>query len=126
MTRFLLIATVALMAACTAPESGIRSPAEFAERANRTEVTSARPALTVARCFQDTAALLPFSSMLTDADGKGATYRLRGYGFSFEEIRFRPAAAGSLATVLVAPGVNARWMADLERDRLAALRACAG
>lgn len=121
-----LAAGFALLAACTAPESGVRSPADFNARARQTEVASRRPALTVARCFQDQATLLPFSAILTDPDGKGATYRLRGYGYSFEEIRFRPAARGSVSTVLVAPGLNSRSLADLERDRLSVLRACAG
>lgn len=122
-----LLALLSLLAACAAPESGIRDPKDFAARAERTEITSAKPPLALARCFQDTATLLPFTTLLTDADGKGATYRLRGYGYSFEEIRFRPGTGkGTQATVRLAPGVNQKWRDDFAADRLGPLRRCAG
>ena len=67
------------------------------------------------------------SATFVDPDGQGATYTLRAFGYSFEEIRFRPApGGGSTAEVLLAPGLSARWRADFARDRLAPLQTCAG
>jgi hypothetical protein len=125
MKPMILFLTLAGVAGCAVPESGIRNPAEFEARAVRSEVPSRRPAPEVARCFEQTAVLLPYSTVTADVDGKGATYRLRGLGQSFEEIRFRSDGRGSVAEVLVAPGLDAGWQTGLERDRLGPLRLCA-
>ncbi len=53
------------------------------------------------------------------------TYRLRGFGYTFEEIDFQTTAIGSRLTVYMAPNVNAKWREDFERHRAAPLRACA-
>jgi len=79
----------------------------------------------VARCFEDRAALLPMSSFIADAAAGQTTYRLRGFGFTFEEITFEAMPTGSRAIVLIAPNVNAKWREDFARDRGAVLSACA-
>lgn len=114
-----------LAAGCAAPESGVRDPADFTARADRTTIASPRPAAEVAACFEREAAHLPGAAFAAAPDG-GATYTLRGFGYTFEQALFEPnPAGGSTATVLLAPGLNARWREDFARDRLAPLRACA-
>jgi hypothetical protein len=125
MKHLFALAALPLLAACAAPQTGYQDPAEFAARAARVEIASATPATDLGACFRDRALLLPGSTLLADPDGKGATYALRVAGYSFEEIRFRPAGRGSVATVLTAPGAGATFQAEFERDRLAPLRACA-
>ncbi|MBI1188941.1 MAG: hypothetical protein GC206_16670 [Alphaproteobacteria bacterium] len=120
--------TAAIMAialtGCATRESGIRDPERFRAIAERTELTSARAHDEVAACFRDTAALLPMSDFIDTAPNV-VTYRLRGFGYTFEEIDFAAAPGnGARITVLMAPGVNARWRHDFARDRLAPLDAC--
>jgi hypothetical protein len=125
MKTLLAVSLAALgLAACAAPESGIRDPEAFASRAERTTLSGRDAPAAVAACFAETATLLPGSTVLADGDGRGATYTLRPFGYSFEQMRFRPAGGGTEVTVLLAPGVNDRWRRDFERDRLAPLRAC--
>lgn len=119
------VCLLALAAGCAAPESGIRDPADFTARAERTVIASPRPAAAVAACFEREAAHLPGAAFDAAPDG-GATYTLRGFGFTFEQALFEPNPdGGSTAAVLLAPGLNARWRADFARDRLAPLQACA-
>jgi hypothetical protein len=125
MKRIIDIAALLFLAACAQVQTGYQDPAEFAARAERTEIESTRSAPELAACFRDRALLLPGSTLLADPDGQGATYTLRAAGFSFEEIRFRPAGEGSIATVLTAPGAGETFQADFERDRLKPLEACA-
>lgn len=126
MRRLLTIAVLALpLAACAAaPESGIRDAARFRATAERTTVTSARPVAALVQCFRDSARLLPGSTILPESGGR-FVYTAEVAGFFFEEAVFAPAGRGSTATMLLAPGVNARWRADFARDRLDPLKACA-
>lgn len=127
MKRFALpIALALLTTACATPDrAGVRDQEVFRQVANQTILDSARPAADVARCFEDRAALLPMSSFVQGAASDGTTYRLRGFGFTFEEIDFQTAPSGSRMTIFLAPNVNAKWLADFERDRAAPPRACA-
>ena len=125
MKRIVDFAALLFLAACAQAQTGYQDPAEFAARAARVEIASAKSAPDLAACFRDRALLLPGSTLLADTDGKGATYTLRAAGFTFEEIRFRPAGRGSVATVLTAPGAGKTFQADFERDRLDPLRRCA-
>jgi len=122
----LMLALGLVTAGCaTTDRSGIRNPDTFRQVAERSVVESARPYTDVARCFEDRAALLPMSSFIADAPSGRTTYRLRGFGFTFEEITFETTPTGSRATVLMAPNVNAKWREDFARDRGAVLNACA-
>jgi hypothetical protein len=121
----LALCLLALAAGCAARESGIRDPADFLVRAERTTIASARPAAEVAACFEREAAHLPGAAFAQTAEG-GAADTLRGFGFAFEQALFENSSGGgSTATVLLAPGLEARWRADFARDRLAPLQRCA-
>lgn len=125
MKRLIDITALLFLAACAQVQTGFENPAEFAARADRVEISSAKSAPELAACFRDRALLLPGSTLLADTDGHGATYTLRAAGFTFEEIRFRPAGRGSVATVLTAPDAGKTFSADFERDRLTPLQRCA-
>lgn len=116
---------LALIAAgCAARESGIRDHGEFRRVATSSALDSARGPAELAECFRDRAALLPMSEFR--AEGDSTVYRLRGFGFSFEEIVFAPRpGGGTRATIRLAPNLDGSWHADFERDRGAALRLCA-
>jgi hypothetical protein len=89
-------------------------------------VASSRGAEEVAACFEARATLLPMSTFADDPATGGKVYRLRGFGLTFEEILFMPEAGGwSIARVLIAPNLDARWRDGFERDRGAVLVACA-
>lgn len=113
--------------ACANPDkAGVRNPEWFAKVAERSVVTSNQPFDQVAKCFETTAELLPMTEFVPSADQSLVTYRLRGFGYTFEEIAFEAAAdGGSTATVLIAPNLNERWRADFIEDRLEPLQACA-
>jgi hypothetical protein len=119
-------ALVLALSGCVATESGVRSPARFQDIAERTQIDSALSPAAVARCFEDHAALLPMTAFVPTHEGPGVLYRLGGFGFSFEEIEFAPSAdGGSAITIKLAPGVNARWRRNFERDRFAVVSRCA-
>ncbi|MDX2235893.1 MAG: hypothetical protein NW200_15440 [Hyphomonadaceae bacterium] len=125
-TAVLALALALSTAACaTTNPTGVRDPDEFRRVAQRTVIESALPYADVARCFEDRAALLPMSSFIADEAAERTTYRLRGFGYTFEEIAFEAAPGGSRATVLMAPNLNTRWREDFARDRGAALALCA-
>jgi len=128
MKHLLPILTLALAtSACSTPEpSGIRSPELFRQVAIRHSLASNQPAAAVALCFEAEATLLPMSDIVRDEKSGRATYRLRGFGFTFEEIDFEPTPNGSRMTVFIAPNMNAKWHLDFERDRGIPLGACAG
>jgi hypothetical protein len=125
--QFLVIALSLLATACaTAKESGIRDPNRFRAIAEITKLTSTSPPEKVAKCFEDRAILLPMTSFNKDEATGTTTYRLRGYGYTFEEIDFASTPeGGSTITSFLAPGVNAKWRRDFEIGRLAILRSCA-
>ncbi len=112
---------------CATPDkAGVRNPEWFAKVAERSVVTSDRSFQQVAQCFEQNAELLPMTEFVGSADQSLVTYRLRGFGYTFEEIAFEASAdGGSTATVLIAPNLNERWRSDFIQDRLEPLRACA-
>jgi hypothetical protein len=66
------------------------------------------------------------SSFADDPQTGGKTYRLRGFGRTYEEIHFSPAPhGGSVAQVLIAANLSPKWRQDFARDRGAMLDACA-
>ncbi|MDX2238541.1 MAG: hypothetical protein NW203_13345 [Hyphomonadaceae bacterium] len=115
--------TIAL-AGCATHETGVRDPQIFRAVADRFVLLSERPHAEVAACFQERAALLPMSAFVAASDQQ-IIYRLRGFGYTFEEIDFDASNAGSMVTVMIAPGVNDRWRRDFTRDRLRPLQDCA-
>ncbi|MCA3694717.1 hypothetical protein [Aquidulcibacter sp.] len=125
--QFLAIALTVLATACaTAKESGIRDPERFRAIAETSTLTSTSAPEKVARCFEDRAVLLPMTTFNKDEASGTTTYRLRGYGYTFEEIDFvANQDGGSVITTFLAPGVNAKWRSDFEVGRLAVLRSCA-
>lgn len=121
------LSLAAALAACApAPEAGVADPDTFRATASGPVVTSRRSAPDVAACFEARAALLPMSAVTADPATGGAVYRLRGFGRTYEEIKFAPAAGGgSTARVLIAPNLDAKWREGFERDRGRPLQACA-
>jgi hypothetical protein len=127
MTRFVSIFALCLItAACATPDrAGVRNPEFFRKVADQTKVESNRPYADFTRCFEERAALLPMSAFSSDQAGQRITYRLRGFGFTFEEIDFTATPTGSSATIFIAPNVDAKWREDFERDRHTPLKTCA-
>jgi hypothetical protein len=120
------IALALLLSACATPDrAGVRNPEFFRQVATQSSLESTRPAAEVARCFEEQAALLPMTSFVRDEAAGVTTYRLRGFGYTFEEIDFQTVASGSRMTIFIAPNVNAKWREDFERDRRTPLEACA-
>jgi len=127
MMRFALpLAIVLAAAACATPDrAGVRNPEFFRQVAARTSIESALPPDKVARCFEERATLLPMARFTSVDAPRRTTYRLRGFGYTFEEIDFEATSSGSRMTIFIAPNVNAKWRADFDRDRGAPLAACA-
>jgi len=127
MKRLTLILALALTtAACATPDkAGVGNPDFFRKVATQTEVVSNRPAAELARCFEERAILLPMSRFASDKATGRSIYRLRGFGYTFEEIDFDPTPDGSRVTIFIAPNVDDKWRADFARDRGAPLSACA-
>lgn len=126
--KTLILPVLALVVSgCATPDkAGVRHPEWFAKVAERSVAISDRPFQQVAQCFQKNAELLPMTEFVGSADQSLVTYRLRGFGYTFEEIAFEPTSdGGSTAMVLIAPNLNDRWRADFLADRLEPLRACA-
>lgn len=120
------ILTIAASGCATPDKAGVRNPEWFAKVAERSVVTSDQPFQQLAQCFEKNAELLPFTEFVGSPDQSLVTYRLRGFGYTFEEIAFEAAAGGgSTATVLIAPNLNERWRSDFTQDRLEPLQACA-
>lgn len=127
MKRFALILALSLIAAgCATPDrAGVRNPEFFRQVAKQIQIDSRRPYAEFARCFEAQAALLPMSNFSDDEASQRSTYRLRGFGFTFEEIDFSATNGGSRATIFLAPNLNAKWLKDFARDRQGPLEACA-
>lgn len=107
-------------------EAGVADPAAFRAAASGPVLASVLPAAEVAACFEARARLLPGSVVVDDPETAGRVYRLRAVGRTFEEVRFRPVpGGGSVAEVLIATNLAPSWRSGFERDRGAALAACA-
>lgn len=126
MKHFILPIVVLFASGCATPDkAGVRNPEWFAKVAERSVLTSDRPFDQVAQCFERNAQLLPMTEFVGSPDQSLVTYRLRGFGYTFEEIAFEASTGGgSTATVLIAPNLNARWRYDFKQDRLEPLHAC--
>lgn len=123
---FTLTLALAISACATPDRAGVRNPEFFRQVATQTTFESNVPPSEVAQCFQARAALLPMSHFEFDAPSGRTTYRLRGFGYTFEEIDFEPTQTGSRMTIFIAPNVNAQWRDDFARDRGGPLNLCAG
>ena len=122
------ISLVWVLSACSPmPTTTIDGPLAFHQHAIGVTVESALSTDTLAACFEETAGLLPGSTIaLNPADGV-TTYRLRAGRFLFESISISPRSdGGSLAVVEVSPDYKARMRADFVSHRLAPLYQCAG
>ncbi|KAA5803816.1 hypothetical protein F1654_08430 [Alkalicaulis satelles] len=120
----LAFACLALTACAGTPQ---RAPADaFAAMAETAHLISAHGPEAISACFEAQGDFLPGARFLSDEAAGVWLYRLRGFGTTFEEIAFTPGTAGGSAIeVRLSPGLRARWRRDFERDRLAALEACA-
>lgn len=128
MKTYILIASLSIFAAaCATPDkAGVRNPEFFRQVASKTMIESAKPYTDVASCFENTAELLPLSRFARDDEATRTTYRLRGFGYTFEEIDFEEIQGGSRITTFIAPNLDDKWLQDFARDRGAALSLCAG
>jgi hypothetical protein len=91
-----------------------------------TSLSGSRDAVQAAQCFEDRAKLLPMSTFSRDASTTTFTCRLRVADLWFEEIRIMPEGGGSRAEWRIAPNLDAKWLDQLERDRMGPLRQCLG
>ncbi|ESQ73994.1 hypothetical protein [Asticcacaulis sp. AC402] len=120
-----LILAIALTGCATPDRAGVRNPEFFRKVATQTSLESPLAAKVVAACFEEKADLLPMSKFTRDEASGRTTYRLRGFGFTFEEIDFEDTVSGSRMTIFIAPNVDSKWRKDFERDRGNPLKACA-
>ena len=121
----LALAAASGLAACSAPRVGVEGHAAFESSARVETVASARPYFDLARCFERSARLLPFSNVRYFTERREAIYELQGYGWWFETIRFSESGTGSVAEVRLAANYNDRWESGFRKDRHAALMRCA-
>jgi hypothetical protein len=123
-----LMAVIALsiMAGCASTPAGSSGYDAFKDDASPARLDGSRDAVQAAQCFEDRATFLPLSTFSRDASTSSFTYRLRVTDLWFEEVRIMPEGAGSRAEWRLAPNLDARWLAQFERDRMAPLRQCLG
>lgn len=123
-----LLAALALvaLAGCASTPAGSVGYDAFMADASPTQLTGTRAAAQAAQCFEDRATFLPLSTFSRDAATMSFSYRLRVSDLWFEEVRITPEGAGSRAELRVAPNLDAKWLGQFERDRLAPLRQCLG
>jgi hypothetical protein len=120
------LASVVLSSGCAAPRVGQENAADFAAHSTEVVLRSPRAAGAVARCFETEARLLPLSVVRYEPDLNQTIYRLQGYGLWLEQASFRDlAAGGSEVRFRHAANYDARWLENVEEDRLAPLRHCA-
>lgn len=122
------LATSSLLTACSPmPSTTIDGPDAFRQHALRVQVESLSSSGDLARCFEDSAGLLPGSTITPFPASDEFTYRLRAGRFVFESISFSPRIeGGSRAIVEVTPDYKCRMQADFVSNRLAPLYRCAG
>jgi hypothetical protein len=122
------LAASSLLTACSPmPSTTIESPDAFRQHALRVQLDSPSSAEDLARCFEESAGLLPGSTITPFPASDEFTYRLRAGQFVFESISFSPRVeGGSRALVEVTPDYKRRMQADFVSNRLAPLHRCAG
>jgi hypothetical protein len=123
-----LLAGLALsvLAGCASAPAGSAGYDAFLADAAPKGLSGARDAALAAQCFEDRATFLPLSTFSRDAAMNAFTYRLRVSDLWFEEVRIKPEGTGSRAEWRVAPQLDAKWLGQFERDRMAPLRQCLG
>ena len=126
-TTMIVVAGLILAGCDSMPATTIDGTQAFDRHALRVQLDSQSNAEHVARCFADSAALLP-GSTITPYPGSGVfVYRLRAGRYVFESVELTPVAGGgSRAVVKVTPDYNGRMRADFVSNRLAPLYQCAG
>ena len=126
----LLTSTLAipLLGACNAmPTTTIDGHEAFERHALRIELASTSSAEDLARCFEESAGLLPGSTVAAFGASGDFTYRLRAGRFVFETIEMSPVeGGGSRVVVQVTPDYKARMREDFVANRLAPMYRCAG
>lgn len=119
-------ALIITLAGCAARPAGSNGVDAFVNDSVPVLLSGPRAAVEAAQCFEEQAKFLPLSEFSRDPGNGQFTYRLRLTGLWFEQVRITPQDAGSQAELRVAPNLDAKWLAQLERDRLAPLRRCLG
>jgi|GEM_PF-6342995 len=122
--KFAVLAVAASLGACGGARVGIEGYENFAASARLETLASAAPYADFARCFEHRARLLPFSQLYYFGAQNEAVYKLQGYGWWFETIRFAPTPTGSVAEIRLAANFDAKWEAGFRKDRYAALVDC--
>jgi hypothetical protein len=126
----LLASTIAvpLLGACNAmPSTTIDGHDAFERHALRIDLASTSSAEALARCFEESAGLLPGSTITAFGDSGDFAYRLRAGRFVFETIEMSPVeGGGSRAVVQVTPDYKARMREDFVSNRLTPMYRCAG
>jgi hypothetical protein len=121
-----VVAALLLSGGCAAQRVGHASGAELQAAGVESVIVSEQSAGALARCFESQARLLPMSSLRYEPDLQQTTYRLAGYGLWLEEASFRDLPAGGAEVRFRHAGnYDARWLENVERDRLEPLRRCA-
>lgn len=124
----LLVASFALsiLAGCASTPAGVAGYESFRADAAPKTMSGSRDATLAAQCFEDRAKFLPLSTFSRDANTTAFTYRLRVSDLWFEEVRITPEGLGSRAEWRVASNLDAKWLSQFDRDRIAPLRECLG
>lgn len=118
-------AVLLLLSGCGTTPGGVRGEVAFRATANTSSYISRRAPRDVARCFAETAQLLPFSLFVDDPDDGAPTYRLRYQDYWFEQIAFRAGPeGGTRVEVSTSSNYNGGWTTLLVRDRLGPLGQC--
>lgn len=116
----------ALLAGCANGPVGSVGRDAFVTESSSGGLTGMRSASESSDCFEERARFLPLSTFSRDGAASAFVYRLRVSDRWFEEVRIAPEGSGSRAEWRLAPGLDSRWQAQFERDRLAPLRRCLG
>ncbi len=114
------------LAGCAATPAGSQGVDAFVKDSTSVVLSGSRAASDAAQCFEEHAKFLPLSEFSRGPGTAQFTYRLRVTDLWFEQVRITPQGPGSRAELRVAPNLDARWLAQLERDRAAPLRRCLG
>jgi hypothetical protein len=123
----MVVAGISLAGCHSLPATTIDGAQAFDHHALRVQVDSQSTAERVARCFADSAALLPGSTITPYPQSGVFVYRLGAGRYVFESIELTPVAGGgSRAVVKVTPDYNGRMRADFVSNRLGPLYQCAG